>query len=264
MPAVVPLWCGTSSEKCLSLWYHFLSKIVTPKNKDTLPLYVGTPKNNDKLTVPLYSTQQNFVCTVCFGWLHQCRKWESAKQSIAQSQRYGYTDSVLTFSKLLEQSDEQSRVVCSNHCLFHLLEKDKSLFHMLLRPLGHSFDLPRYQYNLTRKSFIYRNLYSNKWEPITVCSTCAWGGVHDVYTRRLVTVNYSLYTHFMYLCLNFYVYLYLRSFLDIFTFCASRRRRKMYCGHTRLCVCLCVYPRPYAHTIARTRMSLGGVVADAP
>ena len=55
-----------------------------------------------------------------------------------------------------------SRVVCSNHCLFHLLEKDKSLFHMSLRPTGHSFDLPRYQYNLTRKFFIYRNLYSNK------------------------------------------------------------------------------------------------------
>ena len=36
--------------------------------------------------------------------------------------------------------------------------KDKSLFHMSLRPRGHSFDLPRYQYNLTRKSFIYRNL----------------------------------------------------------------------------------------------------------
>ena len=44
------------------------------------------------------------------------------------------------------------------------------------------------------------------------------GGVHDVYTRWLVTVNYSLYTHLSrpYLCLNLYVYLYLRSFLDIF------------------------------------------------
>jgi len=58
--------------------------------------------------------------------------------------------------KLPNRSDE----VC--HCLFHLLEKDKSLFHMSLRPRGHSFDLPRYQYNLIRKSFIYRNLYSNK------------------------------------------------------------------------------------------------------
>jgi len=34
------------------------------------------------------------------------------------------------------------------------------------------------------------------------------------------------------------------------TFCASRRRRKMYCGHARLCVC----PQPYANTTARTRM----------
>jgi len=34
------------------------------------------------------------------------------------------------------------------------------------------------------------------------------------------------------------------------TFCVSRRRRKMYCGHARLCVC----PRPDAHTTAWTRM----------
>ena len=33
----------------------------------------------------------------------------------------------------------------------------------------------------------------------------------------------------------------------------------MYCGHARLCVCLSVCPRPYAHTTARTRMKLGGV-----
>jgi len=51
---------------------------------------------------------------------------------------------------------------------------------------------------------------------------------------------------------------------NIITFCVSRRRRKMYCGHARLCVCmyvcvcvsvcLCVCPRPYAHATARTRM----------
>jgi len=34
------------------------------------------------------------------------------------------------------------------------------------------------------------------------------------------------------------------------TFCVSRRRCKMYCGHSRLSVC----PQPYAHTTARTRM----------
>ena len=40
----------------------------------------------------------------------------------------------------------------------------------------------------------------------------------------------------------------------IVTFCVSRRRCKMYCGHARLCVCLSVCPRPYAHTTARIRM----------
>jgi len=44
----------------------------------------------------------------------------------------------------------------------------------------------------------------------------------------------------------------------IITFCVSRRRRKMYSGHPRLCVCVSVCvsvcPRPYAHTTARTRM----------
>ena len=42
----------------------------------------------------------------------------------------------------------------------------------------------------------------------------------------------------------------------IITVCVSRRRHKMYCGRTSLClnVCLSVCPRPYAHTTARTRM----------
>jgi len=29
----------------------------------------------------------------------------------------------------------------------------------------------------------------------------------------------------------------------LITFCVSRRRRKMYCGHARLCVCLSVRGR---------------------
>jgi len=50
-----------------------------------------------------------------------------------------------------------------------------------------------------------------------------------------------------------------RSIIYLFiTFCVSRRRRKMYCGNARLCmcvsVCLSVCPRPYAHTTVRTRM----------
>ena len=75
---------------------------------------------------------------------------------LRKAKGYGFTDSLLTFSELLEQSDEQlfSRVVCTNHCLFRLLEKNNSQLHMSLRPRGHSFNLPRYQYNLTRKSFV--------------------------------------------------------------------------------------------------------------
>ena len=49
-----------------------------------------------------------------------------------------------------------------------------------------------------------------------------------------------------------------RIMSEVFTFCVSRRRRKMYCGHARLCVCLSVClsvcPRPHGYTIARTRM----------
>ena len=31
-----------------------------------------------------------------------------------------------------------------------------------------------------------------------------------------------------------------RTHLQVFTFCVSRRQRKVYCGHARLCVCLSV------------------------
>ena len=40
----------------------------------------------------------------------------------------------------------------------------------------------------------------------------------------------------------------------VITFCVSHRRRKMYCGHVRLCDCLSVCPRPHAYSIAWTRM----------
>jgi len=39
----------------------------------------------------------------------------------------------------------------------------------------------------------------------------------------------------MYIYLNMYIYMYV-----FITFRASRRRREMYCGHPRLCVCVSV------------------------
>ena len=69
--------------------------------------------------------------------------------------------SLHTFSELLEEADNQlfSHTVHTNHCL---LQPDKSQLSMSLRPRGHSFDLPRYRYDLTRKSFVFRNLYGQK------------------------------------------------------------------------------------------------------
>ena len=42
----------------------------------------------------------------------------------------------------------------------------------------------------------------------------------------------------------------------VITFCVSRRRRKMYYGHARLCVCvsICLSAAAYSHTVERTRM----------
>jgi len=46
---------------------------------------------------------------------------------LCKAKRYGFTDSLLTFPELLEQSDEQlfSRVVCTNHCLISCARKEQ-------------------------------------------------------------------------------------------------------------------------------------------
>jgi len=42
------------------------------------------------------------------------------------------------FEELLEQADDKlfSGTVCSNHCVHHLLQPDRSMFPMSLRPRG--------------------------------------------------------------------------------------------------------------------------------
>jgi len=42
--------------------------------------------------------------------------------------------------------------------------------------------------------------------------------------------------------------------MAVITFRVSRRQREMYCHHRRLCVSLCVCPRPHDYTIPRTQM----------
>ena len=48
----------------------------------------------------------------------------------------------------------------------------------------------------------------------------------------------------------------------LITFCVSRRRRKMYCGHARLCVCLSV--RGHMPTLLHGPECNLGDVRDAP
>jgi len=44
----------------------------------------------------------------------------------------------------------------------------------------------------------------------------------------------------------------------LITFCVSRRRRERYCGHARLCVCVCVSVRGRIPTLLhRPRCNLG-------
>jgi len=59
---------------------------------------------------------------------------------LRKAKRYSVVDTLLEFPELMGQSDEQLflRVVCSNHCVHHLLEKDNSVLQMSLRPRGHS------------------------------------------------------------------------------------------------------------------------------
>jgi len=54
--------------------------------------------------------------------------------------------------------------------------------------------------------------------------------------------------------INIVISILISTIIIIITFHMSRRRREMYCGHARLCVCLFVCPRPHAGTIARTQM----------
>ena len=63
------------------------------------------------------------------------------------------------FNELLDHYDDRlfSRMAFSNHCLHHLLEPDSSTSQMTLRTRGHSFNLPRFHFDLTKKSFIFRS-----------------------------------------------------------------------------------------------------------
>ena len=74
-----------------------------------------------------------------------------------KARRYGFTSTLHCFDDKLF-----SGTVCTNDCLHHLLQPDRSMFPMSLRPRGHSFDFLRFKYDLTRKSSIIRSLYGQR------------------------------------------------------------------------------------------------------
>ena len=84
-------------------------------------------------------------------------------KTLAKAKHYGFCSrpKSYTFNELLGHYGDRlfSRMAFSNHCLHHLLEPDSSTSQMTLRTRGHSFNLPRFHSDLTKKSFIFRSLY---------------------------------------------------------------------------------------------------------
>jgi len=76
--------------------------------------------------------------TVCMGWLRyiSVNNLGRLNKVLCRAKRYGFINSVLTLSEILEQSGVEFHVfiVCTNRCLFHLLEKDNSQLQVSLRP----------------------------------------------------------------------------------------------------------------------------------
>ena len=69
----------------------------------------------------------------------------------------------------------------------------------------------------------------------TLCVMESW---LSMLTSRTTVRAFRLYTWHV-ICIHALMIWWLFG-LAIVTFCVSRRRRKMYCGHARLCVCVCV------------------------
>ena len=82
-----------------------------------------------------------------------------------KSVRWGLTNTHYSFDDVLTDADAHLFVQClfSNHCLNKMIDcPTTSCSQMVRRSRGHSFLLPRFKYDRTRKSFVMRALYNFK------------------------------------------------------------------------------------------------------
>ena len=76
--------------------------------------------------------------------------------------KYGFCNTVYTVGATAKEADKVlfQKVMSANHCIHFLLPSIKSSGYSL-RAKGHPYQLPRYEYELHKKSFIPRCLYRN-------------------------------------------------------------------------------------------------------
>jgi len=75
--------------------------------------------------------------------------------------RYGYTPALVDMEQLLRDADKTlfCKALKDVHCLHHLLPQLKTP-HIQLRPANHNYHLPICKYELYKRSFIVRSLFS--------------------------------------------------------------------------------------------------------
>ena len=139
------LQIGECSSNDVLLWLHIdtpvplICRIV--QQVGTAMCYISCRSYIDKFTYG-YMTKDNI---------------NRINKTLAKAKRYGFCSKLYTFNELLEHYDDRlfSRMAFYNHCLHHLLEPDSSTSQMTLRTRGHSFNLPRFHFDLIKKSFIF-------------------------------------------------------------------------------------------------------------
>ena len=97
------------------------------------------------------------------GYISQVLK-DRIDASFRKAQRWKLTCTQYNFNDLLFDVDSKL-FACSKselHSLQHMLLLRSSSSQMTLRPRGHSYDVPRVVYDLTKHSFTLRSLYKQK------------------------------------------------------------------------------------------------------